>query len=137
VNFYQAGTFSVEVKKEELEQLQKQLDCFLVSEGTTYQKGKEDGRKEIKWDSSRFVVAVGLRADIIETLRTCGHPCLAARVLKETFPYTICDLEQRIVDVIKELEQKYSDLGKDRDSYHEGMKDGYDHAISLLKQVKR
>jgi hypothetical protein len=31
------------------------------------------------------------------------------------------------------LEEKYDKLGKDRDAYHEGVKDGYDHAISLIK----
>jgi hypothetical protein len=35
--------------------------------------------------------------------------------------------------VIEELEEKYDKLGKDRDAYHEGVKDGYDHAISLIR----
>jgi hypothetical protein len=38
-----------------------------------------------------------------------------------------------MADVIKELEEKYDKLGEDRDAYHEGVKDGYDHAISLIK----
>ena len=50
---------------------------------------------------------------------------------------SLLNAEQRIADAVEELERRYNCLGKDRDSYHEGLKDGYDEAISLLRDVKK
>ena len=61
-------------------------------------------------EPTHFIIPVGLRANVVETLRMAGCPCLAEQVLEETMPDIGIQADrEKVLEQLKKLREDIID----------------------------
>lgn len=80
-----------------------------------------------------FIIDAGLRAEVIETLRMAGCPCLAQQVLEDTVPDNAHKSSEKVLEELIISRQNVFPVG----AFERGLIGGLDMAIEKLRQQEK